>query len=241
MKTLVKSKRIVRPVGALPKLKTVEVENNSMISGWKERIRSEIDRQRLSVRGLSAKATLGASTVRYLLTKADDVGLDSLRKIANALDVSVSWLATGSHGVLQSDSSFPRNIRLLLVHGPDDATEDKPTIDRGYVAMPATKTPVDSKALLVSTTAMQIEGLNAPVSQSHVVLPGDVVVWSRMTTFEPGELVVAMQSGRAVVRRVGQNDMGEWRLVANNSSYPQTATQKKDILGAVVAVVRLLA
>ena len=238
MKTLASKKRPVRPI-APPKVKTCEIENNAMVAGWRERIQAEIDRQHLSLRGLSAKAMMGNSTVRYLLTSAEDVGLESLRKLANALDVSVTWLATGTHGVFQSDSSYPRNIRVLLIHGAEDAEENKPTEDRGYVAVPAAKTPADAKALLVQNTAMQVEGLNAPVAQGHVVLPGDVVIWSKSAAFEMGELVVARQSGRAVVRRVGQNDNGDWRLLANNASFPQTTVQKKDILGAVVAVWRL--
>ena len=218
----------------------IRLDNDKMVQGWRDRLIGEMGRQRLSQRGLGAAAKLGSTTVRHLVTSANDISLDTLRKLSNALGVTVVWLSTGAHAVWSPNESDarPRSVRIVPVSSSNDTDPSSPEVDRGYVAVPDVKTPPDARAMLVQNAAMRSEGINAPIAPEHVVLPGDVVIYAKSAEPEIGELVVASTLNGRVVRRLAMNDDGQMELHPNNSSFPRVVVKKQDLVGAVLAVYR---
>ena len=177
-----------KPVGA------AQTTNDKLVAGWRDRIEKTMKAERLSMRKLGILAGLGSTTIRHTLTQAETITLDSLRRIANAMGTSVVYLSFGV-GAVEGGGDVARGVRVLPIFGPDDAHKDVPDVDRGYVAVPQAKYPADTKALLVTNTAMTVEGMNAPVPPACVVLQGDVVLFAPSQRAQPGGLCVYLKSG----------------------------------------------
>ncbi len=209
-------------------------ENARMAAGWADRIESEAAKQKYTFRGLSIRAGLGSGTVRHLLRSADNISLGTLVKLADALGVSLVWVATGAHAFYESGNSASARVLMIPLTHADLII----TSDARHVPVLANTVPQDSKALLITNTSMRIEGTNAPIDPAHVLLPGDIVVWSPSTRAEVGELVVASTPKGAVVRRLLQAESGDLQLAANNAAFPRLTIKNSDVLGGVSLVIR---
>lgn len=217
-----------------------EIANDKAVAGWQERIQAEMDRQRFSMRALSSKAELGATTVRHVLTQANDIGLDTMRRLANALNVPVVYLAVGARGVIEGDAGT--NIKLIPVLTHDDVKLGRRPQDNqhGVVAVQSRGYPEDVAAMIVQTHAMKPEGLNHTPPPQCTVLFGDVILWSPSTKPHPGDLVLARGVGRVglALRRLGPIEDGVAALLSLNHLYPHLKCPVKDVMGTVVAVQR---
>lgn len=208
-----------------------------IVEEFRDRLNRELARQKITMRGLSARADMGPTAISHLLRAAGDVNLTTADKISTALNVPLSWMLTGQVGIYESDDPKSFRIKLLPIGTPDDPNKTH-VDDIGYVVTTGLQAADDSRALLIRDSAMRVEGINAPVDPHSIVLPGDVIIWSASTPTSIGELVVARSQFGAIVRRLTQNDSGELRLVANNAAFPQVGVKKSDLLGGVLGVWR---
>lgn len=209
-----------------------------IVEEFRDRLNREMTRQKITMRGLSARADMGPTAISHLLRAAGDVNLTTADKISTALNVPLSWMLTGQVGIYESDDPKNFRIKLLPVGTADDPNKSE-VDETGYVVATGAQAADDSRALLIRDSAMRVEGINTPVDPHSVVLPGDIVVWSASTAPSIGELVVAKSQFGAIVRRLTQNDSGELRLVANNAAFPQVGAKKSDLLGGVLGVWRV--
>jgi transcriptional regulator with XRE-family HTH domain len=211
--------------------------NNRYVSGWKSRIRAKLEEQQMSQRALGAKAGLGPTSIRSILTDAETTTLETLRRIANAFNMSVVELAFGVQGV-EGEAS---NVRLAKIYSHDDAHVAVPIEHRGSVALVGVKGEQEIRALAVETEAMEPVQANENVPPAKVIMRGDIVVWAQGQPVSPGELcVVKLPGGRCDVRMLAQNDHGELQAVAHNGLVGRSKVKAGDLLGPVISVVRAL-
>jgi lambda repressor-like predicted transcriptional regulator len=85
----------------------------------REAIESAMVQKGYSKRGLSAKAGLSESAIRDLLTKVDNPGIGTLRKIAEALEMPTDQL-TGAGLVVPLLGSIGAGGQILYYVDPDD-------------------------------------------------------------------------------------------------------------------------
>lgn len=215
----------------------VTLANNRYVSGWKARIRAKLEETSMSQRALGAKAGLGPTSIRSILTDAETTTLETLRRIANAFNMSVVELAFGVNGV-EGDAS---NVRLVRLHSHEDCAAGSPSEPRGAIAVVGAKADQELKALAVETESMEPIQANDQVPPAKVVLRGDVVVWAQGQSASPGELcVVKLPNGRCDVRMLAQNDHGDLQAVAHNGLVGRSKVKPADILGPVVGIMRSL-
>ena len=210
--------------------------NQQLIANWRERVQQVLDEKGWSQRHLSLTAGLGPTTARNLLLVADDVNLKTLAKLADALGVSVVWLATGCHALADASvDDRPRAINVLPIHSPQSlAARTKPV---GSFPILADDYPDDVRGLRVEDQSMVPKsGIFPP--PSSVVMPGDVALFSAARSFNSGHLVVALTPRGAVVRRAALRQADEVELIANNPLFSNVIVKPKDVLGSVVSIHR---
>jgi SOS-response transcriptional repressor LexA len=216
----------------------IAVANNKAVAGWKVRISEQLSKQRLSQRKLASLSGLGSTSIRHLLTEADTVTLETMRRIANALNQPIYYMTAGVTNVVDGDDSeIKRRIRLLPVAFPTD-DPDKVPDERPRLPAALAGRPDKIYALKVTTGAMRPDRQNEPIAADEIVLPGDVVLWSPALAGEPGQLVVARISGQLSVRKLVMTDEGKLQLVAWNSAFGRLFVKPADILGRVLVLHR---
>lgn len=224
--------------------KDVKTQNLQMVAEWKDRLQRTIDEQGVSMRRLSTMAGLGNSTVRHCLVEADDVGLATLAKLADALGTSIVYLATGMNAAVSADDGAAfKSIRALPIFTSPDllAGRDHPEEDRGYVAIASKEYPDDIRAMYVRTRAMEPEGLNQPPPAHAVILAGDIILYSRASKPHPGDIVLATheQIGNGLLlRRLAAAENGGWILVSNSHLYPRVTIRSDQIYARVLGIHR---
>lgn len=230
-----------KPV-ATPREKSLEAQNNLACSGWQGRLKKMMVVRNMSQRRLGAEAGLGNAAVNFMVNRGNTTELDTLRRLANVLNVPVVWLATGAPSVIGPVPDDPDlgTIRYMPVFTSVDVEREKPVEDNGAIALTSGRHLMQAKALIISDVSMQNEGTNQPVPPQKVVCESDIVVFAVGMKPEIGELVVARSPRGAVCRLLVQNERGELQLVANNAAFARTTVKESDILGPVIGLHRTL-
>lgn len=214
-------------------------KNDQQVAGWKDRIQYEMKQKRLSQRKLSGMAGLGATTLRYIMSNADTINVETAHMIANALNIPVKQILTGERIIIEQGGDIQRRISVLRVDDRSDAT-----LQHGVVAIVLDSSKhKDMKAFLQDDRSMEARGNNAPIPADQVIAMGDVVVWSAEVAPKPGSLVVVHEPGdegskRLCVRRLVVSDDGAHQAAANNADFGRVALKKKP-LGTVLSVTRM--
>lgn len=228
-----------RGSGTAKRSQTKGVTDAEILADIRQRMRDEIERKGMSLRGLSHAAGLGSNTVRHTLEISGDMSVQTLISIARALGVMPAWFITGTQAIAGATSSDPLNLRLLPIFGSHEAEEEKPEIRLGNLCIEGAKFPADARAMLIEDSAMLPVGMNQPVPQQNVLIRGDVVVWSKSAPWQPGSNVVArIKIGQYGVRRIQDLGDGEYQLLANDESYARLKCKASSVLGPVLAVWR---
>jgi hypothetical protein len=97
--------------------KDLIAENDQMVTGWKNRIREELCRQKVSMKVVSRKAGLGDTTLQYILRNSDTVNLETMRRLANALGVQVEGAKTERSDAAVARLYAPRCAAALVSSG----------------------------------------------------------------------------------------------------------------------------
>ena len=211
-------------------------------TSWKDRIRAEIKAQKRSQRSVSLAAGLGHSSLRYLLTNADTLSLDTAQKLADTLGVSVKEILTGEKARVKADKDLGRvGVRLVGIREP----VYRPTGDpEGFVAVPERLCPEITHAFRQHDSSMVDRGNNMPPDPETVVLKDDIVVWSPEKEPEAGKLAIVGdvgphgRTGRLTVRTLSM-ESGRWQAIANDTSHGrQNLDIDFDVAGGVIAIVR---
>ena len=210
---------------------------------WKKRIRAEVKRQGRSLRSVSTAAGLGHSSLRYLLTNADTLSLETARGIALALGVSVKELLTGEAQSVVADGDLGRvGVKLVGIREPSFAPRGEPD---GFAALPLRLCDGNTLAFRMPDNSMQPFGLNMPPPERDIVCKDDIVIWSTGTPIHAGKLavVVDVQPGGVAdsltVRKLAVED-GDYVAVANNIDYGrQRLNGLVGILGGVISAQRV--
>lgn len=229
-----------KPERKSTKLSKLAIANNAAASGWKDRIKGELKDQKLSQRKLSGMAGMGPTSIRHLLTDADTITLETLRRLSNALNKPLHYMATGVRSAVEGDDNEMRRVRTLPIRLPQEDHTRPAEDDHGVIALAVAGLPDSLYALRISDTSMRPDGLNLLPQAEEVLLPGDEVVWSPDLTPGPGELVVARLNNSLCVRKLVLSDAGEYQLFANNVAFGRVTVRPASILGQVVLVHRAL-
>ena len=218
-------------------------ENDRQAATWQERIRNVMAEQGMSQRKLAKLAGLGSTSVRHAVSKADTITIETLRRIANAMNVPLAYLTTGSavtiddHG--ETDPSMPKSIIVLPIHGMHEV----PGYDygRGYAYVDARSVGMLPFALEVGDNSMVGTGSNYQPDPADIVLPGDVVIYDMDADPEPGLLVI-VDTGDSVrpkyVVRMLEYDDGEYYAAALTRSFGRHHVSLEDVVGVVTTASR---
>lgn len=134
--------------------------HNAMAEDWRERLRRIIaETPGLTMKGVSLKTGLNASTVQTLLTRGSSPTAETVISIANALGVSPSYLLTGEESA---------RISIPIV-GMVSAGEGWVPIEDGG------QSPVEFDLGSHDTIALEVRGN----SMSPVYRHGDVLICAR--------------------------------------------------------------
>ncbi len=213
--------------------------NERLIAHWRERVTKAMEEKGWSQRRLSVTAGLGPTTVRNLLVEADDIYLRTLAKLADALGTSVIWLAAGVHAIAETGGdNQPKNIKIVPIWSASALPGgDKPQSD-DYIPVRVGEYPDDVQALRVADHSMVPEGATTPPPPESIVMPGDIVLFSRQASPDSGQLVVAQGSRGAIVRRAAFRGDDTIELISNHHLFAKLTVPPKQILGSVVALHR---
>ena len=221
------------------KLSKLEEQNNAAAAGWRERIKAEMGKQRLSQRKLSQMASLGPTSTRHILTQAETVTLETMRRLANALNVPFAQLVAGVTGVVESEEGDThRRVRLLKIHLPGDDHEKASSAEHGVVPVAIANMPERLYALKVTDTSMEPFGANEPPPSEAIVLKGDIIVWSSDAKPSPGELAVFRLGSGLCCRMLAQAEDGKMQAVPLNSSFVRASVSAGQVVGRVLLVHR---
>lgn len=219
--------------------------NLSETAGWQERLVDYIKERGMSQRGLAGASGLGATTVRYLVSDAETLSLDTAREISNALNIPVKFLLTGERIILDTDGDLgEQRIKVIGVSSSYDPVDKVPTGEHGVVAIKVSDAKAHMKAFKMQDASMHERGQNESISPDAVVANGDIVVWSKDEEWGAGSLVVVSEvyskGKRLTVRRLTLNDSGDMQASANDVDFGRVNVKPSDVLGAVVFVQRSL-
>jgi transcriptional regulator with XRE-family HTH domain len=87
-------------------------------SGWRDRLRREIEAQKRTLRSVSMKAGLGESYVSGILNEMKDPSVERLAAVCNELHVSLSAILFGT-----TDTPEQEEFLNLLQRAPDPVRE----------------------------------------------------------------------------------------------------------------------
>ena len=215
-------------------------ENDRQAGSWQSRIREVMVTKGMSQRKLARLAGLGSTSVRHAVTKADTITIESMRRIANAMNVPLAYLATGTAVVVEDQSEtspdMPKQIIILPVHG----AHEEPGLDhgRGSVAVSAWDVGTAPYALEMGDNSMVGTGSNYPPDPADVVLAEDVVIYDTDTPAEPGMLVVVDTGAPKYTVRLLEYDEGDYYAAALTRSYGRIPIELDDVLGVVKLTTR---
>jgi len=219
--------------GALKSSKVTEA-NEIAAAGWKERIIEEMKSQRLSQRKLAQLSGLGSTSIRHLCNDASTVSLETAKRIANALNMPLSYVTAGVKG--QVEGLDGGSVRVLTVQRPDGKEEDALDYRVNHVAVMGGG--ADLKALRITDNSMSGFGMNGHTDPGTYVSKGDVVVYSEAIKPAPGELAVVRLSGGLSVRLLSESEGAKIQAVPLNASFVRQTLTASQVVGRVLLVHR---
>lgn len=218
-------------------------ENDRQAETWQDRLRMSMRTAGMSQRKLARLANLGSTSVRHAVTKADTITIETLRRMANALNVPLGYLVTGSATVVEDfgdeNPSLPKHVLLLPIHGMHEVPGAD--YDRGYVAADARTAGDMPFALEQGDNSMVGIGSNYAPDPHDIVLQGDVVVYDTDATPEPGVLVVVNMGDSVRPKyscRLLEWDEGEFYAAALTRSFGRSAIAPEEVVGVVTSTHR---
>lgn len=178
------------------------------IQAIREAVEREMKRKGFSRRSLSGAAGLSESAVRDLLTRTDNPGVGTLRKVAEALEMPVDAL-TGEGLRVPVTGKVGAGGKVLFTADPDAEAGDLPTVPRPpLVAGRLMALEVEGSSMLPKYESGDV----IYVRRDHEgVLPNYIGKYCAVRTADGGTylkiLAAGSQPGRFTLRSLNAEDM----------------------------------
>lgn len=223
----------------------LERENERLSKIWRIRVKEVMQAKKLSQRKLAEQADLGSTTIRHLLSKAETVSIETLKRICDAVDVPLQYVLGDSSGILtdmtERDPFVPKRFLVLPVHKSDE----KPGTDNGhdYIAMCEKDVGAMAYALEMSDRSMEGTGSNFALNPAHVIMQGDAVVYRPAESANIGDLVVLdiSQTGKpkySVRILEAGSEAGEYIASSTTPGFSVMSVSLDKVVGVVLCVLR---
>lgn len=218
--------------------------NSRMGDVWKGKLKHMLKTKRMSQRALAEKAGLGSTSIRHMVNKADTVTVESLKRVADAVDMPLTYFISGNAFVVQDmageDLVTASKIFVLPIHGPHD--EPGESHGHGFVTIPEKQAGTAPFAFQSGDGSMLATGANYPVDPLTVIAGTDVVIYDANTKPSPGSQVVVdiSDDGEDPIWavRVLEQDDEQWYAAALSRSHGRKRIDKGKVVGTVTFVFR---